>query len=221
MTFPLLRKINPVVMIMIYSDFLITLGAGFLSPIFAVFLTEQIKGGSLAVAGFSTMLFWVAKSFVQVPVSLTADRIRGERDDFLFIASGSLVVATVPLLYYFFATQVWHVYLLQILDGIGYGLLTPPWLAVFTRHIDKHRESVEWTIHSNIIGLAFAVAAAVGGVLAEQFGFRLIFLMVSVALFIGAFLLMGIRKYLYASKDGGNLKEEIMLQRQQESIVRQ
>lgn len=221
MTFPLLRKINPVVMIMIYSDFLITLGAGFLSPIFAVFLTDQIEGGSLAVAGFSTTLFWVVKSLVQVPVSITADRIRGERDDFLFITVGSFIVATVPLLYYLWATQVWHVYLLQILDGIGYGLLTPPWLAVFTRHIDKHRENVEWTIHSNIIGLAFAVAAAVGGVLAEQFGFRLIFLMVSAALFVGAFLLMGIRRYLVATKDGGGIKEEIMLTRQQESIVRQ
>lgn len=221
MTFPLFRKINPVVMIMIYSDFLITLGAGFLSPIFAVFLTDQIEGGSLAVAGFSTTLFWVVKSLVQVPVSVTADRIRGERDDFFFIAAGSFIVATVPLLYYLWATEVWHVYLLQIMDGIGYGLITPPWLAVFTRHIDKHHENVEWTIHSNIIGLAFAVAAAVGGVLAERFGFRLIFLMVSAALFLGAFLLMGIRKHLYATKDGGGIKEEIMLQRQQESIVRQ
>lgn len=218
---PSLPRINPIVLIMIYADFVMTFGAGFLAPVFAVYLTTQIEGGSLAMVGFSTTLFWVVKSLVQMPVSIMADQKKGEQDDFRFIVAGSTIFAATPLLFFFFASEPWHVYLIQIIDGIGYGLFTPPWLATFTRHIDKNHENVEWTIHSNVIGLAFAVAAAVGGVLADRFGIRIIFPMVSVAMYVGVILLLSIRKHLDGEPIGRSLKDTITLQRSQESIVRQ
>lgn len=211
-------KINKVVMTMVYSDFLMVWGAGFLSPIFAVYIVKDIEGGSLAVVGFATMIYWVVKSIVQIPVSLYADKHRGEFDDYNMMIGGSLAIAAVPLMYFWFATDVWHIYLIQAINGIASGFYVPTWLGTFTRHIDKHKESTEWTIHSNLVGIGFAVSAAIGGVLADKFGFRVIFLLVSAALFLGTFVLIMVRGGLDGDPDGDGIHKKVKLHKQRQEL---
>lgn len=211
-------KINKVVMTMVYSDFLMVWGAGFLSPIFAVFIVKDIEGGSLAVIGFAVAIFWIVKSLVQIPVSLYADRIRGELDDYWLMIIGSFASAIVPLLYFSFAAHVWHIYLIQVINGVANGLYVPTWLAIFTRHIDKHKESTEWMIHSNLIGLGFAVSAALGGVLADKFGFRVVFILVSAALFLGTIVLMLVRSGIDGDRGADGLSRKIKTQRHKQTL---
>lgn len=211
------RGVNRIVLRMVYSDFLLLSASGLVSPIIAVFLTTQIRGATLVTVGFATTIFWVVKSAVQIPVSLAADAEKGEGDDFRYMLLGSVIASLVPLLYYFFAKDVWHVFLLEALNGVGYALMVPTWLAIFTRHIDKQKENIEWTLHSNAIGLGFAAAAAMGGVLAERFGFRVIFLIVSGVMFLGTVSLLSIKEEIMdgdrrlKSGDGfGKVRESIL-----------
>lgn len=197
--------INHVVRTMVYSDFLLISGTGFLAPIAAIFITSQIKGATVATVGFVTTVYWVVKSAVQVPVAASADARRGERDDFKFLFVGALIAATVPLLY-FFATEVWHLFALEAINGVAFALQVPTWLSIFTRHIDRRRENTEWALHSNAVGLGYAAAAAIGGVLAERFGFRIIFLLVSGFMYLGAFSLLAIRRDLMDG-DGADAAE--------------
>ncbi|MFC1702961.1 MFS transporter [Patescibacteria group bacterium] len=190
---------------MIWGDFLMVLSKGFLAPILAVYITTDIRGGSLATVGFATTIFWIVKSVIQIPVAMSADKTEGEADDFRMMMVGGVITAIVPLLYFFFASEVWHIYLFQALDGAGHALLVPTFLAIFTRHIDKHKESTEWTMHSNAVGIAFATAAAVGGVLAEQFGFRIIFLIVSVVYSFGVITLYMARDLIDGGKGGDGM----------------
>lgn len=202
-----LRKphINKVVTILIWGDFLLVLSKGFVAPILAIYVIEDINGGTLAVVGFATMLFWIVKSVIQIPVAISADKTEGEMDDFRMMITGGVITAIVPLLYFFFASEVWHIYLFQAIDGAGHALLVPTYLAIFTRHIDKHKESTEWTMHSNAIGIAFAAAAATGGVIAERFGFRIIFLLVAAVYSFGVITLFMARDELDGKKDGDGL----------------
>ncbi|PIP17793.1 MAG: hypothetical protein COX43_02310, partial [Parcubacteria group bacterium CG23_combo_of_CG06-09_8_20_14_all_35_9] len=57
-------KINKVVKILIFSDVALVSGFGFVSPIFAIFLSENIQGGGVEVAGFAAAIFWIVKSLV-------------------------------------------------------------------------------------------------------------------------------------------------------------
>lgn len=196
-------KVNRLVLTFVYADFMFFTAAGFLTPIIAVFYVEQIRGGSLAVVGFATMVFWVVKSAVQVPVSLYADNHKGEFDDFFLLIAGEIIAAGVPLLYFFLAREVWQIYLFEAIRGVGYALLTPTYLAIFTRHIDKYRENTEWTLHSNAVGLGYAAAAALGGALADRFGFRIVFIIVSIGTLISPILLMTARKDLQADDGRG------------------
>lgn len=186
-------QVNKVILTMVYADFLLISATGFLTPIAAVFITTQIVGATIATVGFATTVFWVVKSAFQIPVASYVDAKRGERDDYQLMIIGAVMMAVVPLLYYLFAREVWHVFALEVLNGIAYALHIPTWLAIFTRHIDKHKESSEWTLHSNVIGLGFAASAAIGGVLAERFGFRVLFLLVSAFMFLGAVLLLMVK----------------------------
>lgn len=213
------NKVNKIVLTMVYSDFLLISAAGFLSPIVAVFLTQQIEGATIATVGFATTVFWVVKSALQVPISRAVDAKRGERDDFQYMIIGSVIASAVPLLYYFFAREVWHVFAFETLNGIGHALMVPTYLAIFTRHIDKHQESQEWTLHSNAVGLGYATAAALGGVLAERFGFRVVFLLVSAVMFLGTVVLLLIKDEIDNSDRAEGLAEE-MAANQRKQLIR-
>jgi len=191
--------INRVVMVLVYADLIFFTAAGLITPIMAVFYVDEINGGSIALAGLVTALFWVVKSAVQVPVSLYADSHKGEHDDFILMVIGYAIAALVPFLYFLFVTEAWQVYLLEALSGVGYGLMVPTYLAMFTRHIDKQKENFEWTLHSNAVGLGYAAAAAIGGLLAERFGFRTVFLLTAIVMALSPIVLLFIRKYLHKS----------------------
>ncbi len=49
-----IHKLNPAVRILIYSDVLMISGWGLVEPLFAVYVTDQIKGASLELIGIAT-----------------------------------------------------------------------------------------------------------------------------------------------------------------------
>ena len=170
-------SINRVIAIIVASDFMVTTGSSLLSPIFALFVTSQITGGSAKAVGFAIAIYWITKSILQLPIARYLDRNHGEVDDYYFMIFGLLADAFVLCGYYFFASEVWHVYLLQGLLGIADSFLLPPFYAIFTRHIDPGSEGFEWSIRSSLsFGGGAALGGALGGILLGIVGFRNIFL---------------------------------------------
>lgn len=189
------RIINHVAQVLTTSDVLMLSGFGLISPIFAVFVTDQIRGASLTAVGLASTIYLLIKSGLQVPAAQLIDRIRGERDDFFLMLIGSLIISLTPLSY-IFIRSVSQLFLAQAIYGIGGALSYPAWLAIFTRHIDKKRTGWEWSIYYSSIDLAGAATGGVGGFLAERFGFRSLFLLVSLVSFLGTFWLLKVYKSL-------------------------
>lgn len=178
-------KINHVVKTLVLSDFFINAGFSVFAPVFAIFVTKQVSGGSLAVVGFAAAIFQIFKSGLQIPIAKYLDRNHGEYDDFYSMVFGTFLITLVPFLY-LFATQTIHVYMIQALYGIGASFAIPPWYAIFTRHVDKMQENVEWSLDSIAIGIGAATSAALGGLLAEKFGFQFVFILGGILAIIGA-----------------------------------
>lgn len=172
-------RINNLIKILTFSDVLIVSGWGFTNPLFAVFLTQQIKGGNLELVGLSTAVYCILRAALQLPFARLIDGVKGEIDDFFIMAVGSAVMSLVPFLYALAETNV-HIILLQALLGIGSAMVLPGWLAIFTRHIDKNIEAEEWGIYNAMVGLGGALTGALGGFMAERFGFRMLFIMVGI-----------------------------------------
>lgn len=171
-------KLNQVIKVLIFSDFLLQCGWGLIGPIFAIFVTQQIAGGSVAIVGFTTAIFWLTKSIAQPFIARYLDINHGERDDFIFMTAG-MYVANSTFIGYIFASQIWHVFLLDFIRGLAMACVIPTWSAVFTRHIDKGREAFSWSLQSTMIGFAIAFAAVFGAVIATTLGFKTVFVLVS------------------------------------------
>lgn len=190
------KTINKIIKILITSDFFLNLGWGLVGPVFAIFILQRIAIDDIAqatrIAGFASLSYWAVKSVLQVPVGHFLDKIKGEKDDFWFMFMGTFIAGFIPI-GYLFSTQAWHIYVLQMIYAVGMSLTFPPWLAIFTRHIDKDREALEWSIESTFLGAGAGIAGGVGGIIASMFGFSLVFILVSGLTFFSTFLLLFIK----------------------------
>jgi MFS family permease len=173
-------SINKFIKILITSDFFLNYGLGLLGPIFSIFIIKNVTAGDMTeaakVAGIATLLYWVPKSIIQIPVGRFVDKNHGETDDFWFMIGGLFLTALVPF-GYLFSFLPWHIYVLQTIHGIGMAMSLPPWLALFTKRIDKGKEGLEWGVESTFLGLGAGIGGAAGGYLASIFGFSPVFIM--------------------------------------------
>jgi len=188
--------INKVIRILITSDFLLQSGWGLIGPIFAIFLTKQIQGGSLAMVGFVAATYWITKSIVQPFIARFMDVKKGEKDDLIFLIRGLYIANLIPL-GYIFSTQPWHIFALEFVRGLAMACVIPSWSAIFTRHIDKEWEAFSWSIESTAIGFAAGFAGAFGGIIATLLGFKALFVLVTLFGLISSSLLFLIRHQLF------------------------
>jgi len=188
--------INRVIRILISSDFLLQSGWGLIGPIFAIFLTKQIQGGDLKMVGFIAATYWVAKSIIQPFIAHRLDRNHGEKDDFIFLVGGMYVANLIPL-GYIFSTQPWHIFTLEFIRGVAMACVVPTWSGIFTRHINKGREAFSWSLESTGIGFAAGLAGAIGASLASVFGFKIVFVLVSIFGLMSSSLLILIRHQIF------------------------
>ena len=189
--------INKVIRTLILSDFLLQSGWGLIGPIFATFITQQIRGGSLAAIGFIAATFWFTKSAVQPFIAHFLDMKEGEKDDLDFLIRGMYVANLIPL-GYFFSIQLWHIFLLEFIRGLAMACVVPTWSAIFTRHIDKGWEAFSWSIESTGVGFAAGFAAVFGGILANILGFKVVFVLVSFFGLISSTVLLLIRRQIFS-----------------------
>lgn len=188
--------INKVIKILIASDFLLQSGWGLIGPIFAIFLTQQIKGGNLEAVGFAAAIYWISKSAVQPFIARFLDIKKGEKDDFKALIFGMYIANLIPL-GYLFSTSILHIFLLEMIRGLAMACVIPTWAAMFTRHIDKGWEAFSWSIESTTIGFAFGFAAAFGGVMVTIMGFKIVFVLVSILGLMSSSMLLLIRRHLF------------------------
>ena len=200
-------KINRVIRTLVLADFFVNAGFSVFAPVVAIFITRQIAGGTIEAIGFGAAIVQLCKVIVELPLSKFLDRNHGEYDDFYSLIIGSTLIAIVPFAY-LFAHSISHIYLIQAMYGVGIAFTVPPWYTIFSRHLDKMHESFEWTLDSISIGLAAAGAAALGGIIAQRFGFNLVFILGGVFAIFGGLMQIFIFKDLKRKVPQGQVKPE-------------
>lgn len=191
----LLKNVSPVIRYLILGDVVYYAGVGLLGPIFALFIVDKIEGGSAEIAGAAIAIFLLTKSLAQIPAGYIIDKVAGEKDDFWFMFGGLLAASVLQFMYLFVHTP-FDLFLIQFLMGIALAFNFPSFMALFTRHISEKREATLWSIYYTLLDLLSAGAAAIGGILAIIFGFKIIIIAGSTIGIIGALLLLPVRNHL-------------------------
>ncbi len=185
--------VNRVIRHLVVSDFVLNFAFGLLAPIFAVFVLKKIDGGSLRVIGLATACYWIARTATTVPISRFLDKTDGERDEFYFSIIGSFIISSIPL-FYLIARLPWHIYLIQFVLGLANSMAVPSWRILFTDHIDRGKTGFEWSLEDIAIGFSVGISAYLGSVLAEKFGFNIVFISLSVLSYLATIVLIPIGK---------------------------
>ncbi|MFH1427605.1 MAG: MFS transporter, partial [Patescibacteria group bacterium] len=166
----ILKEVNSVIRILTLSDLVMLSGIGLIAPIFAIYITDQIVGATIEVVGIAAAIYLISESIFQIPAAAFIDKIKGERDDFWSLLISSLLFSIIPL-FYIIINQPWQLYILQFFYGLIAAVTGPAWYAIFTRHIDKNHEGIEWGIYRTLTSLGAAAAASLGGFIAFRYSF--------------------------------------------------
>ncbi len=184
--------VNRVIRHLVISDFVLNFAFGLLAPIFAVFVLKNIEGGSIRVIGLATTFYWISRTLTTVPLSRLMDRTDGERDEFYFVIAGTFIMSSLPL-FYLFVKLPWHIYAIQLMLGVANSMAVPGWRILFTDHIDRGRTGFEWSLEDIAIGLSVGASAYLGSVLADRFGFPIVFIILAVLGYISTIILSMLR----------------------------
>jgi len=187
-------RLNRIIKYLIYSDLVFYTGWGLISPIFAVFILNSIVDGSALVVGIAASINMIVRSVFRIPFGVYADK--NGKTAFAFMFWGLLLTAFIPI-GYIYCSYSWHIYLLQGLLGASLAMSTSGWTTIFSRHIDKGKESTEWGIDAvAAAGIGPGIAAAVGGAAVTYFSFKSVFIASSLIGLIGVSLLLVVKKEL-------------------------
>lgn len=181
-------RFNAVVRRFVLADLIWLGGWGLMSPIFGVFVVNDIPGGTVLTVGIGAAIYWVLKSIVQIPVALAIDRTPSERDDYL-VLTVSLMLAGLTAFSFILVHSVWQLYLVQAMQAISFALYIPSWNGIFTRHLDPDHRALEFALDSTAVGVATGLAGLAGSVIADQFGFHVIFFMTAILSFVSAIII--------------------------------
>ena len=180
---------NKTLKLLVFSDIFVLTGFGLISPIMAVFIKENLIGGTIAAIGIAAAITTLTRCILQLFFAYFA---KPNQRYFMAIV-GTFFIAVVPFIY-FFSTNVTHIYIAALVNGIGSGFANPAWFSLFAANLNKNARGWEWSIYSSSVGIGTAIAAFAGSQLASKFGFTPVFIAVGVMALIGCFILLGLSK---------------------------
>ncbi len=175
-------QINPIVRAFIIAEMLFGASWNFFAPIFAIF-ANNVPGGKIEIAAsaFSSYLI------VRVIFELISGRYlseSGELRKFFLTIVGTLIIS-LAYIGFAFTHSVAAIYLFYGVFGVGLGIASPAKNALFSSHLDKNKETVEWGMLDAAVLICVAMAASVGGFIANLYGFQLLFLIATVVNLLG------------------------------------
>lgn len=175
-------RVNPIVKAFIISECFYVSGWNLIIPLFAVFVVENVTQGSIetAAAGMSTYLI------IRVIFELITGRYFSKVSESikLFVIITGLIIMSVAFAGFAFSTNIVQVFIFYIILGVGVGLFMPTKNSVFSVHLDKNKETTEWSIADATAAISMALATALGGFVAANYGFRTLFLIGSAINFL-------------------------------------
>jgi MFS family permease len=168
--------INSLVKSFIVSEAFLWSGWNFFFPIFAIF-ASNIKGGSIEFAASAYSLHLIVRVIFEITVCKFLSKSSDRRK--IKITSLGLALISIAYIGFAFSNTIPLVLFFYSLIGVGFGIATPAKNSLFSMHLDKNKEPTEWGLYDASVFICMALATALGGFIAGQYGFQILFLLAS------------------------------------------
>ena len=197
----MLKSLNPIVIAFIFSEAFFWSAWNFVTPILAVFVVNSLPNGNIRTAAFGFTLYLlvrvIAELFVSNYVKFPSDRKRMLAD-----GTGMIILSLSYLLIAFYPSIITF-YVFFTIAGISFGISSPAKYSMFSINLGRNQESRTWGTYDAITFTGMGIATALGGVIANQFGFSVLFVVASLVN------LLGIVPYWYYNGKHKDLKHFI------------
>ena len=178
---------NKTLKLLILSDIFMFSGFGLIGPIFAIFIKDNLVGGTITAAGLASTIFLITHAVLQ----LIFAKVFNPKDRFWMLILGTVMIVMTPF-FFIFSTNIWHIYIAQFIHGVGAGFAFPAWSSLFTSNLEKGKRGLQWSMYSSSVGLGTAITAYLGAIMAQSLGFKLVFSITGLATFVGLLILFGL-----------------------------
>jgi predicted MFS family arabinose efflux permease len=177
-------RLNKSLRILIITNATIWFVVGMFAPFYAVFV-EHVIDANIAFAGFSWAIFSIIAGVLTLLFSNWELRVREQE---LLLALG-YVTHGVVFLSYAFMDSIPQLLFTQVLWGIAYAIQVPAFDALYSAHTESGQSIGEWAEWEGIAAISIGVAALIGGVLIQSFGYSVVFFTMSLISFgLGVFI---------------------------------
>lgn len=184
MFLPSKPMINPALRILLSTNAIILLSGAMLGPIYALFVEDV--GGDLLDASIAGGLFAVAAGIVVFLFGRWSDQVKESE---LIIVAGYLIVA-LGFLLLVFVTEVWMLFVVQVIIGFGEAVYSPAFDAVYSKHLTKKSAGAQWGAWESMNYFITAIGAILGGLIVTEFGFVPLFVIMSVITALSGFYIL-------------------------------
>lgn len=179
--------------VLLISDGLTNLALGMIGPIYAIFV-EKI-GGDILDASWAYSTYLITAGVVMYLLSKWEDRAK-HKEKFIVIGYG---LTSIGCLLYFFVYNQATLLVTQAVLGLSIALLNPAFDAIYSHYVKAKEEVSDWGIQEALSYVITAVAAIIGGYIADGFGFKTLFIVMFIVSLFGtiySFRLFRSQKYL-------------------------
>ena len=164
--------------LLLMLDTFFIVAAGMLGPVYAIYI-EQI-GGNILDIGYSWALFSI---FAGV-LTLAMGKIE-EHSNKVKMALLGYIIKVHCFLAYIFIVHPYQLFILQIILGISAAITMPAYDSLFSRALDKGKETFQWGLWESSYNISSAVAALVGSFIVYYISFNALFIIMALLAIIG------------------------------------
>jgi len=175
-------NVNPLIKAFILSEMFLWSAWNFVIPIFAIFAANEIQGGNVKVAASTYSTYLIVRVITEL---LAGKYLSGKKDAKKIINTiiGTFIVA-VSFIGFGLSNTALPLFIFFGTIGIGMGVSAPAKYSLFSCYLDKGKEALEWSIYDAVTFTGMALSAVLGGFIAAEYGFKLLFFLVSLVNFM-------------------------------------
>lgn len=180
-----LTSINPVIKIIIISDIFFWSAWYTVLPILSIFFVQEIQGATIDTAAFGFSFYLLAR----VAASLIGSKFSANASDSrkIFMIIYAILILNIAYVLMAFTRSLGTVYAFYIIVGMGIGLASPVRSALFSTHLDKHKETFEWALSDSVVLVGIAICSIIGAVIIRDYGYTTLFLVATFFNFLSIF----------------------------------
>ena len=159
--------------ILLYSNNLWFLAEGMLGPLIAVFalgIGGNILNISWAIAGYL-----VVTGLTNILIGYLCDHGLNKAK-VMTIGFGLNALFTFS---YIFVRSPLQLFAVQVCLGIATAMTIPTWYALYAKHESRKHDAMTWGIAKGEAYIIMGVAILMGGFISNQFGFKVLFVIMS------------------------------------------